>query len=111
MYALMRCTICMPKVLLSRFIINLRQFDIRISNSTVTQQRSRFSTITFRVPTKDEVIGNLGEPLDFGAYQVDDGEHIEHVDLEAQQETTGDARRSSVAEIEAGPSFTRGDGA
>ena len=101
------------QVLLSRFIINLRQVDTPTTNASTNQHRSRISSPNFRVPTIDEVVGNLGEPLDFVEYYVDDGEDdgadVEHVDTEAERASMDEARRSSVADIEAGTSFAFGD--
>ena len=37
----------------------------------------------FRVPTSDEVIGNLGEPLDYVDYCVDDEDDVRDGDAEA----------------------------
>ena len=101
------------QVLLSRFIINLRQVDTPSTNATTGAHRSRMASPNFRVPTMDEVVGNLGAPLDFVEYCVDDGDGDgadgEHVDSEAERASTDGARRSSVADIEAGTSFTLGD--
>lgn len=61
----------LPQLLLSRFIINLRQVDSPGTNTSTDQHPSRFSIPNFRVPTMDEVVGNLGEPLEFGEYRAD----------------------------------------
>ena len=62
------------QILLSRFIINLRQVSPSTAASTAGQFTSRYSTIAFRGSnvTMDDVVGNLGEPLDFVEYCVDD---------------------------------------
>ncbi|KAJ3553445.1 hypothetical protein NM688_g3610 [Phlebia brevispora] len=50
-----------PNIVLSRFLINLRQVDSAPSSSVV--RSSQFSTPNFRVPSIPNIIGNLGEPL------------------------------------------------
>ncbi|KAF7794602.1 hypothetical protein EIP86_005738 [Pleurotus ostreatoroseus] len=62
------------QILLSRFIINLRQVNPSTAASTAGQFTSRYSTIAFRGSnvTIDDFVGNLGEPLDFVEYCVDD---------------------------------------
>ncbi|KAJ3557931.1 hypothetical protein NM688_g1207 [Phlebia brevispora] len=72
----------LPNILISRFLINLRQVE-----SPASQTISRFDEFSapgFRVPALPEVIGNLGEPLggsdetyydeeySFDAYHVDE---------------------------------------
>ena len=60
------------QILLSRFIINLRQAG---PSSTASDPfTSRHSTIAFRMRnlTMNDVVGNLGEPLEFVEYRVDD---------------------------------------
>ncbi|EKM51647.1 uncharacterized protein PHACADRAFT_199151 [Phanerochaete carnosa HHB-10118-sp] len=54
----------MPSVLISRFILNLRQLSQTDSTeSTADVDRfSRFSVPNFRVPS--DLLGNIGEPLD-----------------------------------------------
>lgn len=59
-------------ILLSRFIINLRQVDSPDIGPSANPQLSYFSTPNFRMPTMDEVVGNLGEPLDFSEYHLND---------------------------------------
>ncbi|KAJ3553151.1 hypothetical protein NM688_g3768 [Phlebia brevispora] len=51
----------LPNVVLSRFLINLREVD-SAENSTAPHF-SLFSVLHFRVRTLPDVIGNLGEPL------------------------------------------------
>lgn len=62
----------LPPVLLSRFIINLRQVDSPGTNPSVNQRSSRFSIPNFHMPNMDDVVGNLGQPLDFAEYRMDD---------------------------------------
>ena len=50
----------LPPVLLSRFIINLRQVDSPSTNPSVNQRSSRFSIPNFHMPNMDDVVGNLG---------------------------------------------------
>ena len=60
------------QILLSRFIINLRQAG---PSSTASDPFTlQHSTIAFRMRnlTMNDVVGNLGEPLDFVEYKVDE---------------------------------------
>ncbi|KAJ3551658.1 hypothetical protein NM688_g4578 [Phlebia brevispora] len=51
-----------PNIVISRFLINLRQVDsLETSHNTVFS--SRFSVLNFRMPSRSDIIGNLGEPL------------------------------------------------
>lgn len=59
--------------MLSRFIIHLRQLDATTDDSLIVA--SGYSIPSLRVPTIDNVVGNLGEPLEFGReYSLDDDE-------------------------------------
>ncbi|KAJ3552740.1 hypothetical protein NM688_g3994 [Phlebia brevispora] len=70
----------LPNILISRFLINLRQVDMQGSNDTI--DCSRFSTtLNFRVPTLPEFIGNLGEPLANGDEDQDDEDQDDDTDL------------------------------
>lgn len=61
----------LPGMLLSQFIINLRQLDF-LQNSPADKDMSRLSILNFRMPTMDDVLRNLGELLNFEtAYTVD----------------------------------------
>ncbi|KAJ3558742.1 hypothetical protein NM688_g742 [Phlebia brevispora] len=51
----------LPGLVISRFLINLRQADVQ--GSSTTSHISDFSAPNFRIPTLPEIIGNLGEPL------------------------------------------------
>lgn len=77
----------LPQILLSRFIINLRQADAPATNPSDNSPPSRFSIPNFRMPTLDDVVGNLGEPLDFVEYCVEEDEDGEK-DAAAQDEET-----------------------
>lgn len=61
-----------PPIMLSRFLINLRQVDSPHNSSFSNGNLSRFSVPNFRMPTMDNVVGNLGELLEFVDYTVDD---------------------------------------
>ena len=60
----------MPSILISRFIINLRQLDDHENEGTAgtttmpAGRFSQFSVPNFRIPTADDIVGNMGEPLD-----------------------------------------------
>ncbi|KAJ3558485.1 hypothetical protein NM688_g904 [Phlebia brevispora] len=60
----------LPNIILSRFLINLRQNDF--VESTDAAHFSQFSVPNFRVPTLPEIIGNLGEPLADRVEELDD---------------------------------------
>ncbi|KAJ3536623.1 hypothetical protein NM688_g6811 [Phlebia brevispora] len=62
----------LPSIMISRFLINLRQVD---STESIEAPRfSQFSVPNFRVPTIPDIIGNLGEPLVDGSQALDDDE-------------------------------------
>ena len=94
----------MPSILISRFIINLRQLDKYESEGAtgITEMPagrfSQFSVPNFRVPTMDDVVGNMGEPLEHGWEARDDGE----LETESQEVPPSDeeARRGDRSEIE-----------
>lgn len=64
----------LPRVLLSRFIINLREVDSQNDHPSIGQHPPHFSLPNFRVPSMDDIVGNLGESLDFVKYRVEDEE-------------------------------------
>ncbi|KAJ3552938.1 hypothetical protein NM688_g3887 [Phlebia brevispora] len=57
-------TSTLPNVVLSRFLINLRQVDSTDRSSPGTTRPSQFSALNFHAPSS--IIGNLGEPLTDG---------------------------------------------
>lgn len=61
-----------PPIMLSRFLINLRRVDSPQTTSFANESPSGFSVPNFRIPTMDDVVGNLGEPLDFEYTMGDD---------------------------------------
>ena len=65
----------LPRILLSRFIINLRQIDT-VSNdmfAEVTNERTpHFSDANFRMPSFGSILDNLGEPI---AHREEDGQN------------------------------------
>ncbi len=106
----------LPQLLLSRFIINLRDADSPTTHLSDDRHPSRFSIPNFRMPTLDGVVGNLGEPLDFVEYCVEDdedGEHystpaIDRMGSEAAQEGVDGQLKSTVTDFDAtGPSDSR----
>ena len=71
--------------MLSRFLINLRQLDASQSTSRSNVHSSRISALNFRMPTADDVVGNLGEPLDFAEYRIDEDTTVEGAQCDAAQ--------------------------
>lgn len=57
---------------MNRFIINLRTLDTSAMGSSEEQCFSRFSMPHFRVP--NSILGNIGQPLEYGNAGMDDGE-------------------------------------
>ena len=98
----------LPRILLSRFLMNLRQ----VATPSDSRHSSHFSTLNFHMPTMDEVIDNLGEPMDFVEYRVDcddegwevgcDG--IEGNDVPADMELLGVVGPSATTLEDTGPS-------
>ena len=87
-------------MILSRFLINLRQVNHQpgysSGSTTVADDAAGFSEPLFRVPALDNIASSFGEPLDFGGYDVDDTDdssedarseknegHIGHIGLNA----------------------------
>ncbi|KAJ3559719.1 hypothetical protein NM688_g176 [Phlebia brevispora] len=62
--------VILPNLILSHFLISLRQVNSADIGSTPTL--SRFSVPNFRVPSIRTIIGNLGEPLADGGELLDD---------------------------------------
>ncbi|PSR75261.1 hypothetical protein PHLCEN_2v9227 [Hermanssonia centrifuga] len=65
-------------ILISRFLLNLRQVGVEVDpvNSTQDASTSRFSGPGFRVPTLESIlmVGNMGEDLDHGPAELEDTE-------------------------------------
>ncbi|KAJ3557357.1 hypothetical protein NM688_g1516 [Phlebia brevispora] len=76
----------LPNIILSRFLINLRQVNSPESSSAA--RFSRFSPPNFRMPSAASIIGNLGEPL---ADNEDDFDEEDHVIAEAYEDGHGAA--------------------
>ncbi|KAJ3534609.1 hypothetical protein NM688_g7109 [Phlebia brevispora] len=74
----------LPSIILSRFLINLRQVNTQESGSAAPL--SRFSTLNFRMPSIPSVIGILGEPL---AGNEDDINDEDYVVAEAYEDAIG----------------------
>ncbi|KAJ3553607.1 hypothetical protein NM688_g3520 [Phlebia brevispora] len=73
----------LPNVILSRFLLNLRQIDAPEVGSSPGHV-SRFSVPNFRMPTVPSIIGNLGEPLAY-AEELEGIVDAEHADSEASE--------------------------
>ena len=71
--------ISLPQVLLSRFIINLRRSSTPGLNLSDNSHLSRISIPNLRILTIDDIVDNLGEPLDFVEYRIGD-EDVEGLD-------------------------------
>ncbi|KAJ3545710.1 hypothetical protein NM688_g5595 [Phlebia brevispora] len=68
-------TFSLPSVVLSRFLISLRQAE-----ATKTSEITRFSQISvphFHAPSNPAIIGNLGEPLMDAEEDIIDGERVD----------------------------------
>lgn len=61
----------MQPILISRFLINLRQAD-RPDNMTEISRFSKFSIPNFHVPTTASIVGDMGEPLEHGLSDIED---------------------------------------
>ncbi|KAJ3554995.1 hypothetical protein NM688_g2816 [Phlebia brevispora] len=62
----------LPNIVISRFLINLR--EVNSPSSSSIPRFSNFSAPNFRVPSLPEIIGNLGETLVYGDKAVSDVE-------------------------------------
>lgn len=78
-----------PPIMLSRFLIHLREINRQENTSSSVGNLSRFSVPNFRVPTMDDVVGNLGDSLDFVEYDIDNEDTIT---ASARWETVEEAR-------------------
>lgn len=85
----------LPKLLLTRFIINLRRLDSATTHPSDNQHSSPLSAPRFHMPTMDDVIGNLGEPLDFAEYRLEDDEDGDRDSAAAVSEIGSDGGRSN----------------
>lgn len=110
-------TSSLPNVLLSRFIINLRQVDSPDTDTSADQHTSHLSILNFRMPTMGDIVGNLGEPLDFAVeYRLDDENDTSTQDESADSiqdaEQKGAASTytvAGVADVEAADPLCNGD--
>lgn len=84
-------------ILLSRFLINLRQADSP-EDSIQASHLSRFSAPNFRVPTLQSIMGNMGESLEYGAEEDEAEEDVAEVcdHLPAASGGEGDAGSFAV---------------
>lgn len=98
----------LPLLLLSRFIINLREVDSPATNLSDSQHLSRFSIPNSRVPTMNDVVGNLGEPLDFVDYRIEDDEDLEQGSEQTDVDDTYDS--PMLADVEAARPSSRDNG-
>ena len=90
------CLRSLQPILISRFLINLRQASDPAQDANTTNF-SRFSAPGFQVPAVDTFVGNMGESLDFGF--EDDDEDVGDDVLEASQEIY-EAGAESVAIVD-----------
>lgn len=91
----------LPNILISRFLINLRQVESPASQTiSHFDDFDDFSAPGFRVPALPEVIGNLGEPLGCSDETYDNEEYsfdAYHVDeCTNEQQDYGDGDISSI---------------
>lgn len=96
----------LPHILLSHFIINLRQVDSHGINTSTYHRSSHLSMPHFRVPTMDEIVSNLGEPLEFMESDSSDEDDATHEDTAVngnteQPDVTGTSWSTGVADVEA----------
>lgn len=76
-------------ILISRFLINLRQVASPDSK-TAMQNFSQFSVPGFRVPASiDRVVGNMGESLEFGNHDDEHGVVGHHEDSSPEEHLDG----------------------
>ncbi|KAJ3533945.1 hypothetical protein NM688_g7208 [Phlebia brevispora] len=59
-------TAIVQPILISRFLINLRQLKEPSNRAAVNSHFSQFSVVNFSVPTIQTIVGNMGEPLQHG---------------------------------------------
>lgn len=71
-------------ILISRFIINLRRTQ-HVNNTTQMDRESQFMP-DFRVPSSVRFVGDMGEPLEFGAH--DDEDLSDEIEAEAAEGRT-----------------------
>ncbi|KAJ3528793.1 hypothetical protein NM688_g7946 [Phlebia brevispora] len=74
----------LPNIVLSRFLINLRQINAQESGSAA--RFSQFSPPNFRMPSISSIVGNLGEPLADNEDDFEDDE--DHVVAEVYEDGT-----------------------
>lgn len=98
----MSCSL--PRTLLSRFLINLREVDSSENTLSETQNSSRFSTLNFRSPAFNELMGNLGQPLELMGDHIEGGEDNNQdgeTNLDTAQRDAEDIFESTLADLEA----------
>lgn len=66
----------MQPVLISRFLINLRQSGPSVEGESADGRVISISAVNFRMPTIQNVIGNMGEPLDHAVH-----EHLDEYEI------------------------------
>ncbi len=70
-------------ILISRFLLNLRQVGVEVDsvNNTQDASTSRFSVPGFRIPTLESIlmVGNMGEDLDHSPAEREDSPDITDV--------------------------------
>ncbi len=70
----------MSSILVSRFLISLRQADASNVPITTGDRFTQLSAPNFCIPTIQSAVGNIGEPFVFEAYEV------QHEELQALNE-------------------------
>ena len=63
-----------PFVVISHFIINLQQANSSGPATSVAATPSKFSSPRFRIPPVASIVGNMGQPLDHGFDDENEGE-------------------------------------
>ncbi|KAJ3551466.1 hypothetical protein NM688_g4685 [Phlebia brevispora] len=97
-------TTVLPNIILSRFLINLRQVDSPEPDSAA--RSSHFSAPSFRRPSVSSIVGNLGEMLPDGEENpaLDDEDHnaaaVYEDDIRADSKSVLEAGMSSVLDME-----------
>lgn len=53
-------------IFVQRFVINLRQIEPESQAASSQYSTRRFSSLRFHIPAVQDVVGSLGEPLEYG---------------------------------------------
>ncbi|KAJ3545262.1 hypothetical protein NM688_g5645 [Phlebia brevispora] len=99
-----------PNIIISRFLINLQQ----VSSERFSEMHggashpSKFSSVSFRVPSASDIIGNLGEPLASGDGALDDEDHQDDGAGSCEECSSGYQNRASFSELTWGTPHAEG---